>query len=1522
MKAKFRTCRILSLILCLSMLLLAFSGAVSYAVTTGSSGNHPTKGTTGHIADGDTTDTYLSALNLLTNSRYAGRVWSDKSVFTNGVTLDLSKDGYEGNKTITNDSDFLHVFSAMGSNLATSEDQMVPLDVVFVLDISGSMAHPNFDPATRRILYAAEALNSVVGMLMSNNPYNRVALVTYSGGAQDFDWYSPMLNGVTMMDLGRYAPDGSGKYFSATSGNFDGKKNGAGYTQTVGGTLSVNASAEAGSGGRVVTNTVWVSGATNTQKGLYEGMNILANVRDNDTTVEINGNVVQRRPVVILVSDGQPTASSDNDEWWAPADATRNGNSQNNVRGVLGTGSWAYAGHGMMVMAVASYMKQVINDRYRAGYNKAMQNGTVLNDFSEVDVYTIGVDLDDLADNPGTYGENAYNLATVTLNPSSELSNSSNAMATEILGYWNTYASPTLGTPTILKASDVQKLQPGNGWYGTTKTTYTMRHPKTGYDITDVGLTYETAYKSVSSPDLSNELADLLFQAAAETITVPVGGQNDAGLSDMLTYVDPIGKYMEVKNVKNLLLFGELYTLTEGSEIHYDENGSTVSANASNYAYSRKYYTISASNPNTLLWNTAYGTKPDDLTEDTPGVYKLSDIVIYVETTNDYRDPTIEDGDIESDTGYDQALYIHIPASALPLWVASVEIDKDKNVKYTTNYYTDPDTQTTRNPYCTPLRVFYEVGMAESVLTEGKVDLSKVDAGYLKKYKDPNTGIVYFYSNWYADNKYEGYVLDENNGVYTYGDPVMTFSPSESNPYYIFQTHSTVYTANTNGAGSVERGEERATNNGLTPATSIESDKWYYIEIEYYKPGTNGRNGEIVKVYVPRVGGMFGSGIGSEEVGFGEYLCYIDGEGNEQKLNVTETNGVKTGKAPAGSAIVTRIDGVRSGNMAQNVKVKGEGNGDADYDYSQNNTSNTIISTSNTYYLPTISRGSGLGAEHTIINNYHGNNGRLEVSDTQLLVTKTVTDIVARQRNEAFAYTIKLAGCTGVYNAIKVTRVGEPEDNKWRAVINSIELLTDNNGMLKTLEGDLCLVDENGNSVYTDREGYYTLGENNVKQRFTGDVYNVFVGGFEASDHFTHTVFEYDPEKPDRGLLDVFENGIIMVEATLVPLGNSGTRKTIAFPIGNVDTTGKSEIGHEVEMTYSSKITYVTKLLDFDANNEAKFTLYDGEGLLFNGLDANTDYTVTETITQPQSSMGVRIEKIISVQRGNQIKHDDEDHRSKGQISGKTNNRTDEIHYYNTQVTASMQLAKEMDLDVELDPSRMDTYTFIVQLLDENQNYLVGKYYYYIHPTDHQIGVDDDGDGVIDTDLNGKEITRPCTPEDHEDELIMVEFMEDGTVKAYDQNGDEKPWDLDELEDEDKAKVGVNGGFTITLEKDQTFVILGLPGGAYYFVDEVHISNMSGYSYNDAPTIEVDDVRYSAQYNEKHTQVHGYLHQEDTSTETIPSVHVKYINHLLVLPATGGTGTQPYTLAGGALLLVGLLLLSGAGWQKRRMQKV
>ena len=146
--------RLTALVLCLCMIVSMVNG---FGATTADAAD--AKGYTEHIvadsrvADPDTMDDYLNRLLTETSgSRYAGRVWTDKTVFaygynngddkdhfdgTNKISLDMLTDGYKGD--VLFNADFAHVFSALASSQVVNEYPPSPVDLVIVFDMSGSM---------------------------------------------------------------------------------------------------------------------------------------------------------------------------------------------------------------------------------------------------------------------------------------------------------------------------------------------------------------------------------------------------------------------------------------------------------------------------------------------------------------------------------------------------------------------------------------------------------------------------------------------------------------------------------------------------------------------------------------------------------------------------------------------------------------------------------------------------------------------------------------------------------------------------------------------------------------------------------------------------------------------------------------------------------------------------------------------------------------------------------------------------------------------------------------------------------------------------------------------------------------------------------------------------------------------------------------------------------------------------------------------------------------------------------------
>lgn len=79
-------------------------------------------------------------LNSRTDTQDVGRVWTDKSVSSGDITLDAKATGKDAIKIEKgDDSDFLIGLSAMSSAAKITGQVSRPLDIVLVLDVSGSM---------------------------------------------------------------------------------------------------------------------------------------------------------------------------------------------------------------------------------------------------------------------------------------------------------------------------------------------------------------------------------------------------------------------------------------------------------------------------------------------------------------------------------------------------------------------------------------------------------------------------------------------------------------------------------------------------------------------------------------------------------------------------------------------------------------------------------------------------------------------------------------------------------------------------------------------------------------------------------------------------------------------------------------------------------------------------------------------------------------------------------------------------------------------------------------------------------------------------------------------------------------------------------------------------------------------------------------------------------------------------------------------------------------------------------------
>lgn len=171
---------------CVIACILAITGAFSIAPPTLAAA--ATEGAQA-AADPITTGTWKE-WGLDDTTQNVGRIWTDKSVSAGDIALT----GAGGTTTIKKgDSDFLTAFSALSSTSNLRDTVTTPLDIVLVLDASGSMDDPmGRGDSTKRIDALKAAANSFIdkiaesnGKIADESQRHRVSIVKFSGDKTD-----------------------------------------------------------------------------------------------------------------------------------------------------------------------------------------------------------------------------------------------------------------------------------------------------------------------------------------------------------------------------------------------------------------------------------------------------------------------------------------------------------------------------------------------------------------------------------------------------------------------------------------------------------------------------------------------------------------------------------------------------------------------------------------------------------------------------------------------------------------------------------------------------------------------------------------------------------------------------------------------------------------------------------------------------------------------------------------------------------------------------------------------------------------------------------------------------------------------------------------------------------------------------------------------------------------------------------------------------------------------------------------
>lgn len=414
------------------------------------------------------------------STEFAGGVWTDKSVFTNANAFraEIAMDDPANN--------FLIALSAIAANQQIEGHASTPLDIMLTLDVSGSMDSNSKDTSM------IAAANQAIGRLLSQNNSNRIGVVLYSGNSTTTQ-SAGTGTATVILPLDHYTTTST-----ATIGSGREQQTIPAYLSISNNSVSVASGVRNSSNQRPNTGSKNVSGGTYIQNGLYQAWTEFSQVTD---TVIPAGNPqagTRRTPIMILMSDGQPTL--------ATANYNNVGTSQSGYgNGSESSTSWQTV---FLTQLTAAWVKGKMQAHY----------GTTSK------FYTLGL------------GTGNSNYATAVLNPS----NAYNDLNT----YWTRFFNNTVSNN-------------GNVNVGSNRNQWNL-YKDSNVKHSDYVDGYWLSANASGLLDAFNSIvADIELQAAGHvTLVDPIGED----MSGYITFTDELGALMEVKGLKGLVLGNQLFT--------------------------------------------------------------------------------------------------------------------------------------------------------------------------------------------------------------------------------------------------------------------------------------------------------------------------------------------------------------------------------------------------------------------------------------------------------------------------------------------------------------------------------------------------------------------------------------------------------------------------------------------------------------------------------------------------------------------------------------------------------------------------------------------------------------------------------------------------------------------------------------------------------------------------------------------------------------------------------------------------
>ncbi len=494
--------------------------------------------TTDYVTLNDWRESFINDENNINTSR-AGGVFMDKSVTAGSVTFD---NGAGSSGSVSADSGkFLVGLGTIASTQSAAGVESAPTDVMFILDLSSSM-YSGETRTDKSVSALVDALNTSIDTLNGLNNYNRIGVTVYFGNSTTDD-QSTTNHGFVMLPLRRYeTTDNSDDYLVVThaSGKFDG-------VQVTNKVREINLDTGAASNPTYrnysVPNNI---AGTYAQLGILHAMNELTNDAYG-TTVTIGNETHTRQPIFIFMSDGLPTAATNN---FSVIENAVMGNNSNGCRSAWETD--------FVTMLTAAYAKDQVDKHYYPNKDTSNPNAPAPL------FYTLGY----LLDPDVGVSKNVMNPTEAIANHVSDYNmkySNKNAdymdLTQAIINKWDELAKePASGSVTISPYISSSNSV-SSGYYS--QKTFTVS--KVGdFPSSTAQMEYvDTYFEATDTNGLKKAFIEITLEISLQQeYNVTMIHENDTTFNEsgFVTFVDTIGEYMTVTDMEGIVYHGELHS--------------------------------------------------------------------------------------------------------------------------------------------------------------------------------------------------------------------------------------------------------------------------------------------------------------------------------------------------------------------------------------------------------------------------------------------------------------------------------------------------------------------------------------------------------------------------------------------------------------------------------------------------------------------------------------------------------------------------------------------------------------------------------------------------------------------------------------------------------------------------------------------------------------------------------------------------------------------------------------------------